>query len=89
MAFAITKYNAIEGRDSKGRLIRSWFHPKLVEYAKYQLEFTMKAQVKMEEYFSIDYPLPKLDILGLGDFAHKAMENWGLITYDPSSRVFI
>jgi hypothetical protein len=33
-----------------------------------------------QEYFGIDYPLPKQDMIALPSF-HGAMENWGLITY--------
>lgn len=34
-----------------------------------------------EEYFDIEYPLPKQDMVAIPDFAAGAMENWGLITY--------
>lgn len=34
-----------------------------------------------EEYFGVDYPLPKCDHIALPDFSSLAMENWGLITY--------
>jgi hypothetical protein len=32
----------------------------------------------------LEYPLPKLDLIGLGDIDIEAMENWGLITFKES-----
>ncbi len=34
-----------------------------------------------QRYFGIDFPLPKIDIIGVPDFSAGAMENWGAITF--------
>ena len=34
-----------------------------------------------EDYFGIPYPLAKLDLISIPDFAFGAMENWGAVTF--------
>ena len=60
--------------------------------ARFSLELTKKFLSEYEKYFGIKYPLPKLDMLAIPDFAAGAMENWGAITfretillYDPKT----
>ncbi|HSB84207.1 MAG TPA: M1 family metallopeptidase [Nitrosarchaeum sp.] len=59
---------------------------------KYALELGTKLLSSYEKYFGIKYPLPKLDLIAIPDFAAGAMENWGAITfretillYDPKT----
>ncbi len=66
-----------QGKTSQGRL---------------SLEFTKQFLSYFEKYFKIAYPLPKLDMIAIPDFASGAMENWGAITfretillYDPKT----
>ena len=59
---------------------------------RFALNLTKKLLKSYEEYFGIPYPLPKLDLIAVPDFAAGAMENWGAITfretillYDPKT----
>ena len=52
-----------------------------VKHGKFALGLTKKLLAEYERYFGIKYPLPKLDLLAIPDFAAGAMENWGAITF--------
>jgi aminopeptidase 2 len=48
---------------------------------EFALEVAEKCMKYYAEYFNMDYPLEKLDMIGIPDFSAGAMENWGLVTY--------
>ncbi len=49
--------------------------------ANHALSFAKKFMRFYEHYFGIKYPLPKMDLIAIPDFAAGAMENWGAITF--------
>jgi tricorn protease interacting factor F2/3 len=55
--------------------------PTKKKYAPLGLKFGRKALEFSEEYYGISYPLSKLDLIAIPDFAFGAMENWGAITF--------
>ena len=60
--------------DSRVRVLTlpgAWRH------AAFGLEFGRKALEFSETYYDIPYPLSKLDLIAVPDFAFGAMENWG------------
>lgn len=61
------------GNKKKGRVA--------LDYAKRVLEY-------LQNYFGIKYPLPKLDLIAIPDFASGAMENWGAITFRETALLF-
>lgn len=52
-----------------------------IERARYGLEFGRRSLEFLEEYTGLPFPIPKLDLIGIPDFAFGAMENWGAITF--------
>jgi tricorn protease interacting factor F2/3 len=50
-------------------------------YGQFGLEFGVNALKFCEQYYQIPYPLPKMDLIAIPDFAFGAMENWGAITF--------
>ncbi len=67
--------------DSGDVLIRAGTMPEKTGHAEFGLQFGRKCLDFAEDYFAIKYPLPKLDLIAISDFAAGAMENWGAITF--------
>ncbi|GLV42082.1 uncharacterized protein CBL_04959 [Carabus blaptoides fortunei] len=58
-----------------------WARKSALDQVEFAKEVGPKALRFYEEFFNINYPLPKQDMIALPDFSSGAMENWGLITY--------
>jgi len=67
--------------DNGETMIRVATMPGITRHARFGLDFGRKALSFCEEYYGIPYPLPKLDLVAVPDFASGAMENWGAITF--------
>ena len=48
------------------------------------LEYAITIIQMADRYFGIKYPLPKMDLIAVPDFAAGAMENWGAVTFRES-----
>jgi len=55
---------------------------------EYALEITRKLLAFYNDYFGLNYPLPKLDQIAIPGGFLGAMENWGAITYIESALLF-
>ncbi len=67
--------------DLKDSRVRVATLPGMREFAKFGAEFGRKSLEFSENYYAIAYPLPKMDLIAIPDFAFGAMENWGAITF--------
>ena len=68
-------------RDIEDPRVRVATLPGMKPYAMFGLEFGRKSLAFSENYYGIPYPLPKMDLIAIPDFAFGAMENWGAITF--------
>ncbi|MEJ2166318.1 MAG: M1 family metallopeptidase [Desulfobacterales bacterium] len=67
--------------DEKDSRVRVATMPGLQQFARFGAEFGRKSLAFSEAYYAIAYPLPKMDLIAIPDFAFGAMENWGAITF--------
>jgi aminopeptidase N len=81
LAFVIGKVKQLEKTSKNGIKVRTFSRPSLINYTKFALETAVKCLDLYIDYFDIEYPLSKCDLIALPDFASGAMENWGLITF--------
>jgi puromycin-sensitive aminopeptidase len=64
-----------------GKTIRIWTTAGKEHLTAFALASAGKFMAYYEDYFGVPYPLKKLDLIGVPDFAHGAMENIGAITF--------
>jgi tricorn protease interacting factor F2/3 len=67
--------------DKEDRRVRAVTLPGMQQFAQFGTEFGRKSLSFSESYYAIAYPLPKMDLIAIPDFAFGAMENWGAITF--------
>ena len=67
--------------DSLDPRVRAVCLPGTGDQTTFGRTFGRKALAYGEDYYAIDYPLTKMDLIAVPDFAFGAMENWGAITF--------
>ncbi|KAI0842175.1 peptidase family M1-domain-containing protein [Hypoxylon sp. FL0890] len=81
VAFIIGELNYIETKNFRVP-IRVYAPPSSdIEHGRFSLNLAARTLEYYEKIFGAEFPLPKMDMVAIPDFAAGAMENWGLITY--------
>ena len=88
LAFIVGDLACVEGKAVGGTIVRVWATKGKEHLGNFALENSINALSYMNDYFGIDYPLPKMDHIAIPDFAAGAMENWGAITYRETALLY-
>ena len=81
LAFVIGEFDYVQAQTSNGVMVRVYTPPGKSNSGEFALDCATKSLDAYDDFFGIPYPLPKLDMVAIPEFAAGAMENWGLVTY--------
>ncbi len=81
LAFVVGEFDYVETETAEGVTVRVYTPVGRREQGRFALDVAARTLSFFDEYFGIAYPLPKMDLLAIPDFAAGAMENWGAVTY--------
>eukprot|EP00927_Polykrikos_kofoidii_P049844 TRINITY_DN43855_c0_g1_i1.p1 TRINITY_DN43855_c0_g1~~TRINITY_DN43855_c0_g1_i1.p1 ORF type:complete len:882 (-),score=207.18 TRINITY_DN43855_c0_g1_i1:132-2777(-) len=81
LAFVVGELDFLQARSEHGVLVKVYTPPGRSVDGEFALSVAAKTLDGYDDYFGISYPLPKLDMVAIPEFAAGAMENWGLVTY--------
>ncbi|XP_025752225.1 aminopeptidase Q isoform X3 [Manacus vitellinus] len=89
-AFVVCDFDYVT-RTERGNKIRIWARKEAIGngYLDYALSITGPIFSFLEDVLNISYPLPKTDLVALPEFGAGGMENWGLVTIQESSLMYI
>jgi len=81
LAFVIGEFDFVQSKTQHGVLVRVYTPPGRNDDGIFALDTAVKCLDNYDDFFGLPYPLLKLDMVAIPEFAAGAMENWGLVTY--------
>ncbi|OAY26889.1 aminopeptidase M1 isoform X1 [Manihot esculenta] len=88
VAIVVGLFDYVEDHTSDGIKVRVYCQVGKANQGNFALHVAVKTLELYKEYFAVQYPLPKLDMIAVPDFAAGAMENYGLVTYRETALLF-
>ncbi len=85
LAWAVGEFDFVQAVTKNGVSLRVYSPPGRAEQGRFALDAGVRALDFFDDFFKVPYPLPKLDMICITEFAMGAMENWGLVTYRESA----
>eukprot|EP00871_Galdieria_phlegrea_P002238 jgi/Galph1/3014/GphlegSOOS_G1672.1 len=81
LVFIVGEFDFIEGRTPEGVRMRVYTSKGSSYLGRFALQVGIDSLSFFTRFFDIEYPLPKMALVAIPDFATGAMENWGCITF--------
>ncbi|XP_028616244.1 glutamyl aminopeptidase [Grammomys surdaster] len=88
VCFAVHQFTSIQRMSRSGKPLTVYVQPNQKQTAEYAANITKAVFDYFEDYFAMEYSLPKLDKIAIPDFGTGAMENWGLVTYRETNLLY-
>jgi len=85
LAFCVGEFDCVQAQTQNGVLVKVYTPPGKSTSGTFALECATKCLDHYDSFFGCHYPLPKLDMVAIPEFAMGAMENWGLVTVSKTS----
>uniref|UniRef100_A0A7S1XT33 Aminopeptidase n=1 Tax=Phaeomonas parva TaxID=124430 RepID=A0A7S1XT33_9STRA len=81
LAFCVGEFDFVQKLTDHGVIVKVYTPPGKSDSGHYALDVACRCLDLYDDFFGLEYPLPKLDMVAIPEFAMGAMENWGLVTY--------
>ena len=81
VALVVAPLERVSVTTAGGVMISAYAVPGSLPQLAFALDVGKRCLEFYDGYFATPYPLAKLDMVAIPDFASGAMENWGLVTY--------
>ncbi|XP_053204112.1 endoplasmic reticulum aminopeptidase 1-like [Panonychus citri] len=81
VAFVVCDFKPLDARTKEGTHVRVLVPRDQINHGDLALRSAVNILTYFQSFFNITYPLTKLDLVSVPDFAAGAMENWGLMTF--------
>nr|XP_045613537.1 aminopeptidase N-like [Procambarus clarkii] len=88
VGFLISDFSYLASSTLNHTLFKVWTRKDALDQATYVRDTAPAILTYLEDYFSIPFPLPKLDMSSVPDFKFSGMENWGLILYRETALLY-
>lgn len=77
VTIVVGEFDYVQAYTKGGTQIRVFVGPGHADMGEFALDIGVKSLEFYEDYFDLKFPLPKLDMAAIGEFAAGAMEGYG------------